>query len=151
MDTWIVIIIAIASFVGVLIFLAALTGAGGKGGGGGDGGGGGGGGEGGDGGGGEDGGGEDVEIGDGANGGGFGGDGGGVPFTVATANVELSSLKNIENIDSDTALNFLPVLHVVIDGYRLFALQVHKPLVIFFRCVQSRVLILVHAYFLFMN
>jgi len=80
-----------------------------------------------------------------------GGDGGGVPFTVATANVELSSLKNLENIDSDTALNFLPVLHVDIDGYRPFALQVHKPLVIFFRCVQSRVLILVHAYFLFMN
>lgn len=60
-------------------------------------------------------------------------DGGGVPFTVATANVELSSLKNQENIDSDTALMFLPELHVDNDGYRPFALQVHKPF-IFFRC-----------------
>ncbi|KAG7567430.1 Transferase [Arabidopsis thaliana x Arabidopsis arenosa] len=53
-------------------------------------------------------------------------DGGGVPFTVATANVELSSLKNQENIDSDTALMFLPELHVDTDGYRPFALQVTK-------------------------
>ncbi|XP_019093525.1 PREDICTED: spermidine sinapoyl-CoA acyltransferase-like [Camelina sativa] len=56
-----------------------------------------------------------------------GGDEGGVPFTVATSeNVELSSLNNLENIDSDTALKFLPELHVENDGYRPFALQVTK-------------------------
>ncbi|KAF3495822.1 hypothetical protein DY000_02057140 [Brassica cretica] len=53
-----------------------------------------------------------------------GSDGGGVPFTVATANVELSSLKYLENIDSDTALKFLPELRVDKDGYPPFALQV---------------------------
>ncbi|CAN6906394.1 unnamed protein product [Brassica oleracea] len=53
-----------------------------------------------------------------------GGDGGCVPFTVATANVELSSLKYLENIVSDTALKFLPELQVDKDGYPPFALQV---------------------------
>ncbi|CAF2049653.1 spermidine sinapoyl-CoA acyltransferase [Brassica rapa] len=53
-----------------------------------------------------------------------GGEGGGVPFTVATANVELSSLRYLENIDSDTALKFLPELRVDKDGYPPFALQV---------------------------
>ncbi|KAF3571786.1 hypothetical protein F2Q69_00062758 [Brassica cretica] len=52
-----------------------------------------------------------------------GGDGGGVPFTVATANVELSSLKYLENIESDTALKFWPELRVDKDGYPPFALQ----------------------------
>lgn len=56
-----------------------------------------------------------------------GDDGGGVPFTVATANVELSALKNLENIDSDTAVRFLPELHEDNDGYRPFALQVQEP------------------------
>ncbi|KAL1212192.1 Spermidine sinapoyl-CoA acyltransferase [Cardamine amara subsp. amara] len=56
-----------------------------------------------------------------------GGDGGGGAFTVATTNRELSSLKNLENIDSYAALEFLPELHVDKDGYRPFALQVHKP------------------------
>ena len=56
-----------------------------------------------------------------------GSDGGGVAFTVATANVELSSLKYLENIDSNTALKFLPELRVDKDGYPPFALQVHKP------------------------
>lgn len=60
-------------------------------------------------------------------------DGGSVPFTVATANVDLSSLKNQESIDSDTALMFLPELHVDNDGYRPFALQVYKPFM--FICV----------------
>ncbi|CAF2114092.1 unnamed protein product [Brassica napus] len=55
-----------------------------------------------------------------------GGDGGGVPFTVATANVELSSLKYLENIESDTALKFLPELRVDKDGYPPFALQKKK-------------------------
>ncbi|EOA27125.1 hypothetical protein CARUB_v10023225mg [Capsella rubella] len=55
-----------------------------------------------------------------------GGDEGGVPFTVATENVELSSLNNLENIDSDTALKFLPELHVENECYRPFALQVTK-------------------------
>ncbi|XP_010472344.1 PREDICTED: spermidine sinapoyl-CoA acyltransferase-like [Camelina sativa] len=55
-----------------------------------------------------------------------GGDEGGVAFTVATANVELSSLNYLDNIDSDTALKFLPHLLQVEDGYRPFALQVTK-------------------------
>ncbi|XP_010429302.2 PREDICTED: spermidine sinapoyl-CoA acyltransferase-like [Camelina sativa] len=58
-----------------------------------------------------------------------GGDDGGVAFTVATTNVELSSLKYLDNIDSDTALKFLPHELQVEDGYRPFALQVTK-----FRC-----------------
>ncbi|CAN6803317.1 unnamed protein product [Brassica oleracea] len=53
-----------------------------------------------------------------------GSDGGGVAFTVATANVELSSLKYLENIDSDMALKFLPEVQVDKDGYPPFALQV---------------------------
>ncbi|KAJ0233345.1 Spermidine sinapoyl-CoA acyltransferase [Hirschfeldia incana] len=53
-----------------------------------------------------------------------GSDGGGVAFTVATANVELSSLKYLENNESDTALKFLPELRVDKDGYPPFALQV---------------------------
>ncbi|KAF8087808.1 hypothetical protein N665_0566s0015 [Sinapis alba] len=55
-----------------------------------------------------------------------GSDGGGVPFTVATANVELSSLKYLENIDSNMALKFLPEVQVDKDGYPPFALQVTK-------------------------
>ncbi|KAG2259158.1 hypothetical protein Bca52824_078452 [Brassica carinata] len=57
-----------------------------------------------------------------------GGDGGCVPFTVATANVELSSLKYLENIVSDTALKFLPELRVDKDGYPPFALQVTEKI-----------------------
>ncbi|CAH8389883.1 unnamed protein product [Eruca vesicaria subsp. sativa] len=53
-----------------------------------------------------------------------GSDGGGVAFTVATADVELSSLEYLENIDSDMALKFLPELQVDKDGYSPFALQV---------------------------
>ncbi|CAN7030969.1 hypothetical protein IGI04_030580 [Brassica rapa subsp. trilocularis] len=53
-----------------------------------------------------------------------GSDGGGVAFTVATANVELSSLKYLENIDSDMALKLLPEVQVDKDGYPPFALQV---------------------------
>ncbi|KAJ4872491.1 Spermidine sinapoyl CoA acyltransferase [Raphanus sativus] len=48
----------------------------------------------------------------------------GVEFTVATANVKLSSLKYLENIDSDLALKFLPEVQVDKDGYPPFALQV---------------------------
>ncbi|KAJ4881263.1 Spermidine sinapoyl CoA acyltransferase [Raphanus sativus] len=48
----------------------------------------------------------------------------GVEFTVATANVKLSSLKYLENIDSDMALKFLPEVQVDKDGYPPFALQV---------------------------
>uniref|UniRef100_A0A1J3F7S8 10-deacetylbaccatin III 10-O-acetyltransferase n=1 Tax=Noccaea caerulescens TaxID=107243 RepID=A0A1J3F7S8_NOCCA len=55
-----------------------------------------------------------------------GGDVDGVAFTQATANVELSSLENLENIDLDTALKFLPELQEDKDGYRPFALQVTK-------------------------
>ncbi|EOA27087.1 hypothetical protein CARUB_v10023184mg [Capsella rubella] len=56
------------------------------------------------------------------------GDESGVAFTVATTNVELSSLKYLDNIDSDTALKFLPELQAdqVEDSYRPFALQVTK-------------------------
>ncbi|CAH8363586.1 unnamed protein product [Eruca vesicaria subsp. sativa] len=53
-----------------------------------------------------------------------GSDGVGCSFTVATANVKLSFLKYLENIDSDTALKFLPELQVDKDGYQPFALQV---------------------------
>ncbi|KAL0716526.1 hypothetical protein Bca4012_065848 [Brassica carinata] len=53
-----------------------------------------------------------------------GSDGGSVAFTVATANVELSSLKYLENIDSDMALKFMPEVQVDKDGYPPFALQV---------------------------
>ncbi|XP_010429301.1 PREDICTED: spermidine sinapoyl-CoA acyltransferase-like [Camelina sativa] len=54
-----------------------------------------------------------------------GGNEGGVAFTVATTNVELSSLNYLDNIDSDTALKFLPELQVG-DGYRPIAFQVTK-------------------------
>lgn len=51
-----------------------------------------------------------------------GGEGGGVAFTVATADVELSSLKYLENIDSDTTLKLFPELQVDKDSYPPFAL-----------------------------
>ncbi|KAG2311022.1 hypothetical protein Bca4012_025487 [Brassica carinata] len=53
-----------------------------------------------------------------------GSDEGGVAFTVATADAELPTLNYLENIDSDTALKFLPELQVDKDGYPPFALQV---------------------------